>query len=255
MKITPLARRIASEAGVDLTKIRGTGVRGCVTKNDVYHAISATEVFQGNTTVADTIALLSGTANVTEFLSLLDSLQTPWYNRFSQPLKKSDLLIYIVACALAGMPEFLAHNVHENRDDLFKLALFHQEAKDIQVYDVKNIKQITLSDITAHLTSKPDAAFDGGWDVCSVVITDLSNYRVDWFIPTLFAPFAVSIGFAGIMPRPSRCDTRVCLLETLPVILRFAPQLIDYGLAGRILTRIIELLEQPSRLLSYQELA
>lgn len=248
MRITPLARKIALEAGVDLTKIRGTGARGCVTKNDVYHAISATEVLQQETIIADTIALLSGTADATEFLSLLDSLQTLWYNRFSQPLKKRDLLIYIVAHALTGIPELLPH--HENGNVSFKLALFHQGEKDIQVYDVKNITQISLGDIATHLSRQLDADSHKGWDACSVMITDLTDYRVDWFVPTLFTPFAISIGFAGVMSRPFRCASQVCLLETLPVILRFAPQLIGYGLASKMLTRVIELLEQPFRLLS-----
>jgi len=251
IKITPLARKMALEAGIDLAKIRGTGVGGCVTKNDVHLAISEARLLQRRTSeVADEFALLSSTVNATEFLNLLDSLQTLWDDRRNQSLKKSGLLMYIVAYALAGIPEFRGSK-HDNLDVPLKLALFHQETKDIQVYDVKK-EQISLPDITDRMARKSEAAInDKHWDACSVMITDLTEYRVDWFVPTLFAPFAVSVGFAGIMPRPFYCDSQVCLLHTLPVILRFNPQFIDYWLAGRALTRIVELFEQPFRLLSY----
>lgn len=41
IKISPLARRIAEEAGLDPAKIRGTGESGAITKEDVEMAISA----------------------------------------------------------------------------------------------------------------------------------------------------------------------------------------------------------------------
>ncbi len=257
MKITPLARKIASEAGIDLTEVRGSGVRGRILKEDIYRAVSTKRTLEQDKPAIDTLALVSGTANATEFLSVLDAFQPLWSSRFNQMLKKRDLLAYIVACALLDSDDLLKlkRNAHTDRFVPLNLAVFDETQNNYQVYAISKTESISLSDMKRLRKQEPGMTFDASIVGNSFLMTDLTESRVDWFVPQFDNPFIFSIGFAGISPRPFGCNAKVCLLDTLPVILRFDSKTVDYLSAAKFLTRVIELLEQPFRLLNIEKLS
>lgn len=256
MKVTPLAKKIASEAGIDLQEVRGSGVRGCIVKKDVCRAIFAKKALGQEQSTIDMLALVSGTANAAEFLNVLDALQPLWSSRCDQMLKKRDLLAYIVVRALLDSDGLLKskQNAHAERFVPLNLVVFDQAQNDYQVYVISEAGSISFSDMERFRKQETGATFDVSMDGNSVIVMDLTESRVDWFVPQVNDPFIVSIGFAGILPRPFSCNAKVCLLDTLPIILRFNPNSIDYFSTVKFLTRIIELLEQPFRLLNSQKL-
>ncbi len=125
IKVSPLARKIAEELGVDLSKVKGTGDGGVIHREDVENAAK----LQKQSPVVETPPVKKPEAVIAE--KLIEEAKTP--------VPASDKMRMAIAAAMSRSNREIPHYYLESRIDL-KLALEWLEAENKK----RNIKERIL---------------------------------------------------------------------------------------------------------------
>jgi pyruvate dehydrogenase E2 component (dihydrolipoamide acetyltransferase) len=285
--VSPLARRLADELGVDLSKVVGSGPGGRIVKEDVERAAAASEApaaappsgevvpFRGmRRNIGErmheslqTMAQLTITteADVTEAVTLREQLVEEWQSEGLRPTY-TDLVLKAAAFALTEHPRVNATLEGESIRLLSEvhvgLAVSLDEGLIVPVVrdaDKKSLKQIAAE--TSDLSEKARANTLSVDDVTggTFTVTSLGMYGVDTFTPIVTPRQAAILGvgrirevpaFASDDGPPSGTQTgRLVRRSVMDLSLTFDHRLLDGAPAAQFLGRVRALLERPYLLL------
>ncbi len=284
--VSPLARRVAKELGVDLSQIVGTGPGGRIVKEDVERAAASQEApaatppvgevvpFRGmRRTIGErmheslqTMAQLTITTevDVTEAVKLREQLVEEWQSEGLRPTY-TDLVLKAAAFALTEHPRVNAtldgESIRLLSEAHVGLAVSLDEGLIVPVVrdaDKKSLKQIAAE--TSDLSEKARASALTVDDVTggTFTVTSLGMYGIDTFTPIVTPRQAGILGVGRIREVPAFAPSDslsgtpapgVVRRSVMDLSLTFDHRLVDGAPAAQFLGRVRALLERPYLLL------
>jgi len=242
--VTPRARRLAKEMGVDLSGVVGTGPSGRVTEDDVRVAASGGGVPAADAApesivpVKETIKLtglrgtiarrmtesaaipsvtLSTKADITETVAFQRELVGEWRQHKIRP-QYQDLVIAAVARALSESSVANAHLVGDEIRILDEVHIGVAMAipEGLLVPVIKNADKKSLLEIAQEIRDLARKAKSNSLSIDEMTgstfsITNLSNYNVDTFDPLLNPPEIGILGVGTVEEIPAVVDGEVAV--------------------------------------------
>jgi len=276
--ISPLARKLAREHGIDLTKIKGSGLGGRITKEDVMREITRgiaaarlhPEVGQGKVilmskmrkAIAQRMSSSAKTApqvtvttevDMSEVVRLRESLLPELETEIGVRLSYTDMLVKVLAIALREHPIF---NSRLDGDlirliEEINIGVAVEVEEGLVVPVVRDADKKTLAEVAKSTKQLVDGARDGKLSSSELTgstftISNLGSYGVDAFTPLINPPETAILGVGRIVDKPIACNGEVKIKPMTCLSLSFDHRVIDGALAAKFLQKIREILEAPS---------
>jgi pyruvate dehydrogenase E2 component (dihydrolipoamide acetyltransferase) len=271
--ISPRARRVAAELGIDVSKLRGTGSTGRVRERDVRAAAARSASTRAPETPSDHIRPLSPvrrliadrmaagaheTAPVTlttkADVSNLVSLREQFKSTANAGVVPSytDLMIKLAATALAEHP---ALNARWESNGIIESAAIHigiavdTEAglfvpvmRDVASLGLRAVaeKSRALIELARSRRLKPEESQGG-----TFTITNLGMYGIDAFTPIINLPQCAILGLGRIVKEPVCVGDQIVPRSTMVLSLTFDHRVVDGAPAARFLDTLRQYTEQP----------
>jgi pyruvate dehydrogenase E2 component (dihydrolipoamide acetyltransferase) len=261
--ISPRARRVARELGVDWTGLTGSGRTGRIVERDVRAAGGAPAgadarpaarsqvrrlVVERMATSARTTApvTLTTEADATELVRLRDRLAVPSYN---------DLLAKLVAIALGEHPALNAslagdaivyhQAVHVGLAVDTERGLLVGVLRDVARTPIRQLAAESAGLIARIRAGRATPEDLGGG---TFTITNLGMYDIDAFTPIVNLPECAILGVGRLVSRPVVVDeatAAIAVRKMLALSLTFDHRVVDGAPAARFLQRVKRLVETP----------
>ena len=279
--ITPLARKIAEDKGLDYRQIKGTGGNGRITRRDVENYVPAEQpaLAAAETAIAGAgltgmrqiiaqrmMSSLQNTAQVTlqrkaDITNLMafrkDLKQKVNQSLVDGQLSITTLVAKAVILALKDTPTMNAwyrDGKYEQVDSVnIGMAVALDEGLVVPV--VKEVGSMTLTELGRSLNTVITDAREGTLDSSAYsggtfTISNLGRSGIEYFTPVINQP---EIGILGVGTLLNELalgeDQEVKQLSKLPLSLTFDHQIIDGAPAADFLAEIISYLEDPYTLM------
>ena len=273
IRISPSARRLARERGIDISKIRGTGPGGRIVADDVLGASGKPEVgppaeeykstpLAGHRKViADRLSLSARTAvhvpitmevDMTSASSLKAKKETAGLQ-----ISYNDLIIKAAATALEEFPAVNSMLVGQELRAMqeVNVGVAVGSGDDLLVPVIRNANRLSLADISRNTSNLIERArkrtlttreVTGG----TFTISNLGMYDVDLFAPVINPPETAILGVGRITDKPVALAGSILVRPTMTLTLVFDHRVVDGVLAATFLRRIKQLLENSEKLAS-----
>jgi len=259
VQVTPAARRLARQRGLDLSRVQGTGPRGRVLLEDVERALLAqaqpaappaqvvpirgmrqtiaTRMLQSVQSMAQ--VTLTTEVDVTEAMQLRDGLARQWPDAGLSPLH---LVLKATARALKEHPRLNAlqkeHEVELVQEINIGVAVSLEEGlivPTIRRADTKHLAEIAREarDLATRVR-QGKASYDevtGG----TFTITNLGAYGIDAFTPIINAPQVGILGVGRVVEKPVVYQGEITKRAMMFLSLTFDHRVIDGAPAAAFL--------------------
>jgi len=282
-RVTPLAEKVAAEAGVDVAAVPGTGVGGRVTKEDVLRATApsvaptppppvappagtqAIKLTGLRKLVAENVVkgffsappvTLVVEVDMTDCVNLREQLLPEVEKAYGTRLTYTDLIVKAVARALREHPMMNAtlqgDQILIHTDINVGVAVAVEDGLLVPV--LKNADRKPLGEISRELRELADRAragkstpedLSGG----TFTVTNLGAYDVEMFNPVLVPGQTGILGVGRIAEKPAVREGQVVARHLMNLCLTFDHRVLDGAPAARFLQRVKQLLESPMLLL------
>ena len=285
-KISPLARRIAEEKGIDPQTLNGTGPGGRITKEDVEKAIEegaqvSAEPTRGEgveeprpgvegkdielTKMRRVIAqrlqeskvnaphfYVDVTADATAMTQLKEALEKKAKEEGGK-VSFNDILIKILSQTLQEYPmvnaSFLEDHVRVHGAINIGVAVAVEDGLVVPV--LRNADQKPISQISREVTELAGKArnkrlLPDEYQDGTFTITNLGMFGVESFHAIINPPESGILAVSAIIPKPVVVDGEIVVRPCLKLSLSVDHRLVDGAVAARFLARIKELVEAPS---------
>ncbi len=276
--ITPVAKRVAEEAGLDWRTVAGTGPSGRITRDDIELALTQTPNLQlpitNNQSPPPTLPFtgirsliaermtrshlqtapvtLTAEADATALVGLRQDLRADGVE-----VTYNDLLLAILAKALAEHPRLNA-SLAADGIKLWRridIGLAVDSDRGLLAPVVRDLAGKGLAQIAAETKRLAERAragqctpdeLQGG----TFTLTNLGMFGVDAFTPIINLPETAILGLGRIKTQPVWIHDHVEPRQMVWLSLTFDHRLVDGGLAARFLQRVVQLVEKPHLLLA-----
>ena len=266
--ISPRARRILRERGIDPTTVVGSGPGGRIVELDVpttvskstQHVSSMRRAIARITTASAAIPQFSLYAEIDAFplMSLREQLVDMIRTKSGHKLSITDFLLLAQASALADLPRTNAiwQNDAIQAFSSVNVGLVVAVDGGLILTTIADAGRLSLLDLVRRRADIVSAARSGRQlaDTQAQPASSLSNLghsRVDQFIALLMPPQSTMLAVGRIAQRPFVVDSLVIARPTLRLTLTADHRVLDGVQAAEFLTRIVEYLEQPDQLLNH----
>jgi pyruvate dehydrogenase E2 component (dihydrolipoamide acetyltransferase) len=268
--ITPRARRIARELGVDWTRLTGSGAGGRIRERDVRAAADTgtqrgarLPISKRRRAIADRLVVsrqqtvpvtLTTRADATNLVSSREQFQSvggtaviPSYQDFVTKMVAEVLMRHPL---LAGRWDDDA--IMLPGDDEIHIGIAVDTADGLLVpviRDVRGLSLIQLADYTRQLIHRARGGKLSAADLQGSVftITNLGAYGIDAFTPTINYPEAAILGLGAIRREPVVLDDgQIVARDQLTLSLTFDHRIVDGAPAARFLQDLVSAIASPS---------
>ncbi|MEM2896531.1 MAG: dihydrolipoamide acetyltransferase family protein [Candidatus Bathyarchaeia archaeon] len=281
IKVSPVAKRLAEEHGIDVTKIVGSGPGGRVVKEDVLSEIerlkTKTEALPAikvaktipvtgmRRTIAERLSKsMRTTAHITEMIEIDVSQLVHLYKNVFPEIEKSqgikpsytDVIIMAVAKALKEHP-YLNSMLDGEEIKLYEdinigIAVALEEGLMVPV--IRNADRKSLIEISLLTKDLVERARSGNLSMDETLngtftITNLGMYGVEFFTPIINPPETAILGVGAIKQKPVIENGEISFKEFMYLCLSFDHRVIDGAGAAKFLQTLKRLLENPYLLL------
>ncbi|MCD6169696.1 MAG: 2-oxo acid dehydrogenase subunit E2 [Candidatus Latescibacteria bacterium] len=272
IKISPLARRLAEQRGIDISKINGTGPGGRITKEDVekFQSVAKTESREVPLSAIRKIIAqrlsqskrqaphyyLQAEIDMSDTVRMREDLLTEEEKTSSVHLSYTDAIIRATALSLEQFP--VLNSTYENgklrsfKEVNIGVAVALQEGLVVPV--IKDVANKTLWQIAEERTTLVTRAREGKLTQMDIsngtfTISNLGVFGIDLFTAIINPPQVAILAVGAIKKRPSILNDQVVVRQTMKVSLSLDHRVVDGAVGAQFLTRLRELLEKPYLLL------
>jgi pyruvate dehydrogenase E2 component (dihydrolipoamide acetyltransferase) len=268
IKISPLARKLAEQRGIDISQIKGSGPGGRITKEDVERFQPVAKA-QGEgiplsgmrKLIAQRMSqskreaphyYLQTEIDMSDAVRLREDLLPEMEKTFSVRLSYTDLMIKATALSLEQFS--LLNSTYENEQiKSFKqantgVAVALEEGLVVPV--IKDAAHKALWQIAQERTRLVARAKEGKLTQEELsdgtfTISNLGTFEIDLFTAIINPPQVAILAVGAIKERPAALDGQLVIRQTMKVSLSLDHRVVD-GVAGaQFLSRLKELLERP----------
>jgi len=286
LKISPIARKMAQELGLDVDALVGSGPGGRIVKEDVLKAAEdATSTAPPGTTPESDMDVLEviplkgvrkviadrmqqsweNTPRVTEVMeadmTAAEAFRKEnlpgWEKGFSTRVTYNDFIVKAVALALQEHPllnsAIVDGEVRQFKDINVGVAVAVDEGLIVPV--IQHAQRKTLIDLSRESRALAEKARERKLNPDDVArrtfsITNLGSFGVEIFTPIVNYPDNAILGVGKITRKPVVVDDEVAIRSMMYLSLVFNHKVVDGVPAARFLSRVKEILENPDILLS-----
>jgi pyruvate dehydrogenase E2 component (dihydrolipoamide acetyltransferase) len=273
IRSTPIARRLATEHGIDLATVRGTGPGGRIVEADVLAAVAARSAAKPapaglperrireriplvgvRRTIADRLRNSQSTAASVTLTREVDAdVLVGMRDRLSARLRLSipydALFIKVVARAARDFPVLNATIEGDAilvLDDV-NVGFAVAAPTGLFVPVIRNADTRPLAEVGAAVRELSERVRSGGVrleDMAdgTITITNLGAYGVDAFSPIINPPQSAILGIGRIAERPVVRDGQLTVGRTTILSLTFDHRVVDGAPAAQLLGRMAELM-------------
>ena len=256
---TPAVRKLAKDLGVDLAAVTATGPDGRISREDVERAAAGGSSASGGDTIPVSptrraiVAALSRAAAVPQ-VTTFRTVDCTALEAFRADLATSPLPIFVRALAevCAAHPllnaEWAEDRIVLHRDVHVGIATATERGLVVPV--VTGVGARGIGDVAAEIKRVADAARAGslGAGRATISVSNTGSYGSEAGTPILNPPNAVTVALGVIEQRALVVDGRVEARPACTLSLTFDHRVLDGADAGRALTDLVALLEDPARL-------
>jgi pyruvate dehydrogenase E2 component (dihydrolipoamide acetyltransferase) len=271
LRISPKARRLAKELGVDLSAVRGTGPEGEILADDVTGAASSSSAGTLSAETSDTFALTSvarlmaertaqSWTTVPHFFVLREidaealNAARKHFAASTGPTKLTltDLLVSIIACTLTKHPRLYASwkdgQIRRNSDINISLAIGVEGGVVAPV--IRNADRLTLGAIAEQRTALLQRARDGKLRPADLAdgtftISNLGMFDVDAFTAIITPPQSAILAVSAIKDRVVAVNSQPAVRPGLTLSLSSDHRLIDGVTAAQFMQDLVQHLLAP----------
>ena len=283
LKASPLARRAAEEAGIDLAQIRGTGPDGRITKRDLDNYLREQQMFRVRRlvspdkgalgsheelsrmrkTIANRMAAskrdiphfyVTVEIDMEEAVKLKGSLAQA--ELFDQDITYNDLIVKGTALALSRYPRINAS--YENDGITIRphinigVAVAVEDGLIVPV--IKECERLSLPEIARASHRLVGKAARGGFTTeelsgATFTISNMGMLGIEHFAAVINPPQAAVLAVSAIKDRPVVRNGQLAVGKTMMVTLSCDHRIVDGVVAGRFLQELKRFLENPATLL------
>jgi pyruvate dehydrogenase E2 component (dihydrolipoamide acetyltransferase) len=278
--ISPLVRKEARDAGLDLTSLAGTGPDGLVTRRDVRRAIA------GRTLPRQPSAVAAGAAGAGERRIPLRGARraaadkvsrsrreipeaTVWVDadatrlvetrralNAADPARPVSLLALLARFAVLGLRTYPELNARIEQDEIIvpervNLGFAAQTEHGLVVPVVPDAHRLTTRELSARLTERTAAARErrlapadlaGG----TFTVNNYGVFGVDGSAAIINHPEVAILGMGRVMDRPWVVDGELTVRKVTELTLAFDHRACDGGTAGGFLRYVADCVESPA---------
>jgi pyruvate dehydrogenase E2 component (dihydrolipoamide acetyltransferase) len=276
VKISPAARKLAEENGIDYTRISGTGPEGRITREDVERAIEegvgpaddrpATKVapYEGMRKAIGENMLVSWNSNakVTHHVSVDMSGILALRKTINEGAKDKDKI-----SVTALLTKAVARAIEIN--PIVNMTLDGDEIKTLQdinigmavavpdgliVPVIRNANGKKLAEVNVEINDlakrgRKNKLTPDEMSGATFTITNLGGYgSVDWFTPIINPPESAILGVGRTIEKPVAVKGEVVVRPMMGLSLSFDHKIIDGAPAAEWLAVLIKLIENPQKI-------
>jgi pyruvate dehydrogenase E2 component (dihydrolipoamide acetyltransferase) len=282
-RASPLARRAAEEAGIDLEHVRGTGPEGRITKKDIDNFLrdqesfkfrrlvqphegapgSREELSKMRKTIAHRMAqskreiphfYATVEVDMEEVVRLKKSLETT--EVFDVDISYNDIIVKAVAMTLARFPRMNASFVddgiviHPNIN--IGIAVAIEDGLILPV--IRECEKLSLPDIARKAHQLVTKASRGGFTSnelsgATFSISNMGMAGVEHFAAVIVPPQGAILAISAIKDRPVARDGQLAISKTMMATVSCDHRIIDGIVGARFLQELKRFLENPASLL------
>ena len=269
--VSPLARRIAEEKGVDLSTITGTGPKGRITKEDVLAAAESapptptppatgavTELSRMRQTIARRMTqskqevphfYVTASIDMTKAMALREELNDLWAG--DARLTVNDLIIKASALALAKFPAFNSHYA----DGVIKpgpainigVAIALEDgliAPAILDCGGKTLKDISIASRDLSARARNGVLRPEEYTQATVAISNLGMFQVDSFIAIINPLQSASIAVGSVTKQPVVRDGQITVADIMQCTVSADHRVVNGAEAAQFVNEIRAYLEK-----------
>ena len=279
-RISPAARKIASEAKVDLNKIQGTGKNGVILKEDVMSLMGSkpppserklkhgpeerVRMTRLRLTIAkrlkeaqENAAMLTtfNEVDMSEVIAMRNQYKDEFQKNFG--VKLGYMSFFVKACVI-GLKNYPAINAEIQEDEIvyknyYNISIAVGTERGLVVPVLRKTDEMSFADIEKNISSLGEKARDGKITIEDLqggtfTITNGGIYGSMLSTPILNPPQSAVLGMHNIVQRPIVVNGTVEIRPVMYLALSYDHRIIDGKEAVSFLKIIKESLEQPKRL-------
>ncbi|MGM0957382.1 MAG: dihydrolipoamide acetyltransferase family protein [Bacillota bacterium] len=275
-KISPVARKIANSANLDIDTLVGTGPGGRITKADVLHALpERAEKKQNETehqpvnTMRKTIAsrmmeslqtsaqlTITMKADVTKLTNLQQQLNETAIARHDTKLTMTDFVAKATILSLLQHPAMNSQYQNERVEtfEYVHLGIAAALENGLAVPVIRHAERLELIELAKTIKLYGKKAREGKLlhdeiEGSTFTITNLGAYGVEHFTPILNPPEAGILGVGTMYETPVYREDELCKGTILPLSLTFDHRVLDGAPASAFLSTVKAYLEEPISIL------
>jgi pyruvate dehydrogenase E2 component (dihydrolipoamide acetyltransferase) len=274
INISPKARRLAKEQGIDITQIKGTGPQGSITTEDVIAAkesgTSASNATDSSASSAPLSAIArlmaerttKSWATVPHFFVLRDADSTALLE-FQKKLKSNsqsisptitDCLIGLVAHVLERHPalnsSWTGDNIRSNPDINLSLAIAVADGVVAPVVQTANSR--SLADIATRRSALAERARSGKLTPADIsggtfTISNLGMLKVDSFTAIITPPQAAVLAVGAVSDRVVAIGGKPVVRPVMTLSLSSDHRVVDGARAAAFMNDLVEAIREPEK--------
>jgi pyruvate dehydrogenase E2 component (dihydrolipoyllysine-residue acetyltransferase) len=269
-RVSPLARRLAAELGVDMSAVTGTGPDGSVTEADIRQAATAAapslaESRQAAMRAAIAALMARSKKEVPHYYMAADidmSRALAWIE--AQNLNRSvgdrlipaALLLRAVALAVAQVPEmnglYIDGQFHQSPDVHVGVAV-SLRGTGLIAPALHDVEKKTVDDVMKGMLDLVQRARSGMLRTSemsdpTITVTNLGDRGVQSVFGVIYVPQVALVGFGKIVERPWAANGMVGARPLLTATLSADHRVSDGHRGGLYLAAIDRLLQEPEKL-------
>jgi len=278
--ISPAARKMATEAKVDLSKIEGSGKHGVILKEDIMSLMgskpspSERKIKHGpeerikmtrlRLTIAkrlkeaqENAAMLTtfNEVDMSEVIAMRNQYKEEFQNKYA--VKLGFMSFFVKACVI-GLKNFPAINAEIQGDEIvyknyYNISIAVGTDRGLVVPVLRETDEMSFADIEKNVGKLGEKARDGKITIDDLqggtfTITNGGIYGSMLSTPILNPPQSAVLGMHNIVQRPVVVDGNVEVRPVMYLALSYDHRIIDGKEAVSFLKIVKESLEQPKRL-------
>lgn len=282
VKISPAARKLAQEMGVDISRVRGTGPGGRIVKEDIMaaarpeaapaeavpaeapppgavlesiplkgvRAVIARRMGQSWHEVARVTEVVE--ADVTDLQSLREANKEAWESEFGLKVSMNDLILFYTARAIKQFPRVNARLEGEEIQVLsdINLGVAVDTEAGLIVPVIRNADGKSIEQIAREAHALAEKAQKGTLSLEELeggtfTVTNLGGLGIEVFTPIVNFPQCAILGVGRAALRPAVVDGEIKVRNLMYLSLSFDHRVIDGAPAAQFLKILKGVLEHP----------
>ena len=284
--VSPLARRIAEEKGIDLNLVTGTGPKGRITKDDVQSFIAQGDGAQATTAAPATLTTapaevealqltkmrqtiarrmtqskqemphfyVSASIDMTKAMALREELNETYEGELR--ITVNDLIVKAVALALVKNPMFNSYYAEEQikRNPSINIGIAIALEDGLVAPAILDCGNRSLKGIAIAARDLTNRAREGvlkaeEYTSATIAISNLGMFDVDSFIAIINPMQSASVAVGSVRKQPVVRDDQVVISHMMEATISADHRVTDGAQAAQFLNEIKRFLQSPSSLL------
>ena len=267
VQITPPARKLARQQGIDLSQITGSGPQGRIVLEDIEAAVaSSRDSAESSTSIPLSGLRATIASNMTRSLqqsaqlTLTSSVDVSALVQLRKSVAASygDMIAFALSRVLPSHPRLNAH-IHPGGTGADKIEMINDinlgfaVALDdgLVVPVIQRANSLTLADMAARSAELAKQAKSGDLSTDqlaggSFTISNLGAYGIDAFTPIINPPQVAILGIGRVQERPQKQAGELVWRQTCVLSLTFDHRVTDGAPAARLLQDLAAFIGQVS---------